>query len=271
MTRSHSIFSLFRLGLFHVLMLMPALAFASQPNIAMFYGANPPWDELHAFDAVVVEPQHVPDPKPYANARTELFAYVAVGEVSSERAYLKDIPDAWKLGKNADWGSVVLDQSQPEWPAFFAKYVIKPLWDAGYRGFFLDTLDSYQRFAKTEAARARQEEGLVAAIRELKKRYPQAKLIFNRGFEILPQVHQDAYAVAVESLFQGWNASAQQYQPVPANDRAWLLEQLKRINQEYKLPVLAIDYVPPGKHDLARATAANIRGLGFIPWVTNPN
>ena len=34
--------------------------------------------------------------------------------------------------------------------------------------------------------------------------------------------------------------------PVPANDREWLLGQLKRVKQEYKLPVLAIDYVSPG-------------------------
>jgi hypothetical protein len=33
---------------------------------------------------------------------------------------------------------------------------------------------------------------------------------------------------------------------------------------------MAIDYVPPGKRDLARETAARIRELGFIPWVSNP-
>jgi polysaccharide biosynthesis protein PelA len=253
-----------------VLMLTSSLAFASQPNIAMFYGDNPPWDELHAFDVVVVEPSHVPDPKPYANDKTALFAYVSVGEATSDRAYLKDIPDAWKLGQDAEWGSDVLDQSRQEWPAFFVEHAIKPLWDAGYRGFFLDTLDSYQRFAKTDAARATQEAGLVAVIRELKKRYPQARLIFNRGFEILPQVHQEVFAVAVESLFQEWNQTQQKYGTVLAADREWLLGQLKRVTQEYKLPVISIDYVPPGKRYLARATAAKIGDLGFIPWVTNP-
>ncbi len=251
-------------------MLTSSLAFASQPNVAMFYGDNPPWDELHAFDVVVVEPLHVPDPKLYANDKTALFAYVSLGEASPDRVYLKDIPDAWKLGQDAEWGSVVLDQSRPEWPAFFVEHAIKPLWDAGYRGFFLDTLDSYQRFAKTAEARASQEAGLVAVIRELKKRYPQARLIFNRGFEILPQVHQDVFAVAVESLFQQWNQTQQKYGPVLAADREWLLGQLKRVTQEYKLPVISIDYVPPGKRYLARETAAKIGDLGFIPWVTNP-
>lgn len=270
MSRLSSIFARCRLGIFHVLMLTSSLAFASQPNVAMFYGENPPWDELHAFDVVVVEPLHVPDPKPYANDKTALFAYVALGEASPDRVYLKDIPDAWTLGQDAEWGSVVLDQSRPEWPAFFVEHAIKPLWDAGYRGFFLDTLDSYQRFAKTDAARASQEAGLVAVIRELKKRYPQARLIFNRGFEILPQVHQDVFAVAVESLFQQWNQTQQKYGTVLAADREWLLGQLKRVTQEYKLPVISIDYVPPGKRYLARETAAKISDLGFIPWVTNP-
>lgn len=251
-------------------MLAASATVAGQPGIALFYGANPPWDELRAFDVVVVEPQHVPDPKAHAHDKTELFAYVSVGEADAGRPYLKAIPDAWKSGRNPGWGSVVLDQAQPEWPGFFAERVIKPLWDAGYRGFFLDTLDSYQLLATTEAERARQEAGLVAVIRELKRRYPDARLIFNRGFEILPQVHGAAFAVAAESLFQGWSPVGKAYRPVPDADRDWLLGQLNRVKQEYGLPVLAIDYVPPGKRDLARATAARIRELGFIPWVANP-
>lgn len=260
------------LRLINVLLLMFAapLAFAGQPNIALFYGTNPPWDELHAFDVVVVEPQHVPDPKAHSNSKTQLFAYVSAGEVDADHPHLKAIPEAWKSGRNTDWGSVVIDQAQPEWPVFFAEQVIKPLWDAGYRGFFLDTLDSYQLFAKTDAERARQEAGLVAVIRELHKRYPEARLIFNRGFEILPQVQKDVYAVAAESIFQGWNQARKTYLPVAQVDREWLLGELNQVRQKYGLPVLAIDYVPPGKRTLARETANKIRDLGFIPWVSNP-
>jgi uncharacterized protein (TIGR01370 family) len=246
-----------------------AAAFAAQPNIALFYGANPPWDELHAFDVVVVEPEHVPDPAAHATGKTALFAYVSLGETSPERTYLKDVPEGWKLGQNSEWGSVVLDQAQPAWPAFVAERVIKPLWDAGYRGFFLDTLDSYQKFSNTDADRKRQQTGLVAVMREIKHRYPDARLILNRGFELLPQVHADIFAVAAESLFQGWNQSRKGYNEVPPGDREWLLGQLKRVVQEYGLPVLAIDYVAPSNRSLARETASKIQDLGFIPWVTD--
>jgi uncharacterized protein (TIGR01370 family) len=256
--------------IFSVLTLLCPCAYATQPSVALFYGDNPPWDELHAFDVVVVEPLHVPDPKLYANKRTALFAYVSVGEVSPGRAYMTEIPNTWKLGQNTDWGSIVLDQSQPEWRSFFVNQVIKPLWDAGYRGFFLDTLDSYHRFALSESARAKQEAGMVAVIQELKRRYPQAQLIFNRGFEILPQVHHEVFAVAAESLFQGWNQSKNKYRTVTVNERDWMLVQLKRVKQEYGLPIIAIDYVSPDKRGLARETVSKIRELGFIPWVTNP-
>ena len=240
------------------------------PGVALFYGANPPWNELKAFDVVVVDPGHVPDPRPMQDARTSVFAYVAVGEVHPARDYAKDIPASWRAGENTAWKSIVIDQSVPEWPRFFADRVIKPLWERGYRGFFFDTLDSYHLVAKTPETRAAQEAGMIALVRLVRERFPGVKLIFNRGFEVLPQLHEHVYMVAAESLFRGWDAGAGRYREVPAADREWLLGQLNRVVNEYRLPVLAIDYVAPADRALARDTAARIRKLGFIPWVSTP-
>ncbi|MBE0622489.1 MAG: bifunctional glycoside hydrolase 114/ polysaccharide deacetylase family protein [Burkholderiales bacterium] len=252
------------------LLLAACSAAAAGPSIALYYGNAPPLDELAAFDIAVVDPAHVPDPKPHSSERSRLYAYVSVVEVHPQRDYAQAIPSQWKLGTNTAWGSIVIDQAQPAWPAFFRERVIKPLWDAGYRGFFLDTLDSYHLVAKDDAERARQEAGLAATITELKRAYPEAKLIFNRGFEILPRVHHLAQAVAAESLYRGWDNSNKAYREVPEADRVWLLAQLKRVKDEYRLPVLAIDYVAPEERELARATAKKISALGFIPWVSNP-
>ncbi len=249
------------------LIALPALAAA--PSFAFFYGADPPWDELAAFDTIVVEPAHVPSPR-RAGIASEIAAYVSIGEIDRGRPYLADLPPAWRRGENREWDSVLVDQSQPEWPAWFVARVVRPLWDAGYRTFFLDTLDSYHRFATDDAARAAQEAGLVRVIRALRAAFPEAKLVFNRGFEILPQVHGEAAAVAAESLFQGWDQAAQRYREVPAADREWLTAQLVRVRDEYRKPVIGIDYTPPGERELARRTAERIKALGFVPWVANP-
>jgi len=248
-----------------------ATAHAQQPNIALYYGGNVPWDELAAFDAAVVEPDAAgPLPANWRDGRTLPVAYLSLGEVHPTRPYFKDIPAAWHLGANTAWGSVVIDQTQADWPRWLIERSVKPLWEAGYRGFFLDTLDSYQLVAKTPQARAAQEAGLARIITEIKRAYPQAKLIFNRGFEILPQVYRQAWVVAFESLYRGWDQSEKRYREVPAADREWLTGQLKRVTDEYKLPVLAIDYVAPEERALARETATRIKAAGFIPWVSNP-
>ena len=251
-----------------LLLWLSMCTYAASPNVAFFYGSNPPWDELKAFDIVVVEPEHGIDPRQHSTPTTALYAYVSVGEVERERPYAKDLPAAWRPGANEAWNSVVIDQTEPAWGRFLIERIVAPLWKAGYRGFFLDTLDSFHLISKTDEERAKQIAALTDNVRQIRKAFPEAKLIFNRGFEILPQLHREAYAVAVESIYRGWNAKDSKYVEVPAQDRDWILEQMKRVREEYKLPAIAIEYAPPGDRELARDTARRVAALGFTPWVT---
>jgi hypothetical protein len=235
--------------------------------VALYYGHSIPIEEFRAFDIVVVDPEHGFDPNRFRSTHRELYAYAALGEVQAHRPYFKDIPGDWKLAKNADWGSEVIDQTPPGWPDFFADRVIAPLWERGYRGFFLDALDAY-RLAKSFDENA-QQAGLVRVIEALHRRFPGIRLILNRGFEIVPRVRDKIQMVAAESLFQGWNAARKRYEPVPAADRAWLLGQLRALRERYDIPILVIDYLPPHDRPSMRQTAQAIKALGFIPWVTD--
>ncbi|WP_408191824.1 endo alpha-1,4 polygalactosaminidase [Paraburkholderia strydomiana] len=239
------------------------------PSIALFYGTQPPVSQLRNFDVAVVEPDSGFEPLKHKNPDTAWFAYVSVGEVEPQRPYYAAIPKAWQLGDNTVWGAKVIDQDAADWPAFYVEHVIAPLWKKGYRGFFLDTLDSYQIVAKTDAARARQERGLVAVVRAIKARYPRARLIFNRGFEILPQVHSLVYAVAFESLYRGWDQAGKRYTEITQADRDWLLAQAKTIREQYRLPVLAIDYCASADSVCAADTVNRISAAGLVPYVTD--
>ena len=123
-------------------------------------------DALAAFDWVVVEPAYVPSP-PRTVAKTEVMAYLAVGEMQPSRPYFADVPAAWRRGENPAWSSIIIDQTDPAWPRFVVERIARPLWNAGYRGFFLDTLDAYHLVAKTplgqeapEQARERARRGI---------------------------------------------------------------------------------------------------------------
>ncbi|MGS0742497.1 bifunctional glycoside hydrolase 114/ polysaccharide deacetylase family protein, partial [Glaciimonas sp. GG7] len=238
-------------------------------NYAFYYGNKPPIAELQAFDNVVLDPDSNINPNNINSPHTQWLAYVSVGEVAPGRTYAKTIPPAWFIGQNTLWKAKVIDQSAPGWPAFFVANIIAPLWDRGFRGFFLDTLDSYQLVANTPDSIAQQQAGLINVIKAIKVRYPDAKLIFNRGFDILPAVGNLASAIALESLYSGWDQASQRYTAVPEPDRQWLLAQIKTLQDSYRLPVIAIDYCAPGDHACAESTVARITALGITPYVTD--
>ncbi len=256
------------LPLLLALCLPVAQASPARPATAFFYGAQAPLDELNAFDWVVLEPDHFA--KAPNRAGTDWFAYVSVGEVEARRDYAHRLPASWLPTSNPAWGGKVIDQSQPEWPAFFVDQIVAPLWGRGWRHFFLDTLDSWQLLATTPAEREAQQAGLLRALRLLKQRYPTAQLLFNRGFELLPQARELAAGVAFESLHARWNPQARRYEAVPQADRDWLLAQVRPLLGEGGLPVIALDYLPAEQRGEARTLAEKIRADGLIPWIATP-
>jgi hypothetical protein len=258
---------LFAIALSILVLACPARA-ADLPSIALHYGSNAPLASLQAFDIAVVEPDHGFDPQAYrAGGRSELFAYVSVGEVHPSRAYAARIPVDWRIGINADWKSIVIDQNRAAWPAFFADEVVAPLWARGYRGFFLDTLDSYHLVAGADVAA--QQQGLVAVIRLLRARFPGIRLILNRGFELLPALRGEVFAVAAESLYRGWDSKKKRYVEVAQTDRDWLLNQLLTARDQFGVTAIAIDYVAPAARPLALDTARRIAAHGIVPYVTD--
>lgn len=254
-----------------------AVPAASQTDqVAFYYGTNPPLKALQGYSVVVVEPAYINNPLKTIQAtrkmKQELFAYVSLGEVHRSRPYFGDIPLKIMRIENKTWGSHAVDQSSLAWRSFFLATIIQPLYNQGWRGFFLDTLDSYQLFAKTDADKQAQKAGLIATVQEMKQRFPEAKLIFNRGFELLPDLAGSVYGIAAESLYRRYDAASKQYMPVPEADREWLRAQMKDARDRYKLPIISIDYVDPADPQacrMVRDTIARIRADGFIPWVTD--
>lgn len=51
----------------------------------------------------------------------------------------------------------------------------------------------------------KQQEGIITTIRAIKSKYPSARLIVNRGFEVLPEIKSLVDQVVAESLFNGWD------------------------------------------------------------------
>lgn len=236
-------------------------------NIAFYYGDRPDWATLEHYQMAVLEPEHGFDLK--NRGETEWIAYVSVGEVLESRSYYADMPPGLVLDRNRIWHSQVVDVARTEWADFLIERVFQPIVEQGYQGFFLDTLDSYQLVHGGGTAGAASRAGLQRLIHRLKEKWPSHHIILNRGFELFPEVADDVFALAFESLYRGWDEAAGEYVAVPQRDRDWLQGQIRHVLATRSIPVIAIDYCDPEQTDCILRTLRKIRAHGWVPFVAD--
>lgn len=261
-------------GLLPPFMLMVSTVFADtleQRDIVFYYGSRPPVEDLRHFDQIVIQPSQVLPHEKTAllNLDSLIFAYVSFGEIARNSEDMDRIKTKWSIGVNPAWNSLVMDMNDPGWHEYLLEQHFDRLWRAGYRAFFLDTVDSYMLVTSEGKIREEQEKGLVALLAEIKRRFPGCKLILNRGFEVLDRASQYADGMVAESLFHGFDPVTGKHAPTKGENREWLIQQLRRAQDEFKVPVTVLDYVEPGDWIEAEKTARKIAELGFMPWVAN--
>lgn len=255
-------------------LLMTSAVFADvleQRDIAFYYGSRPPVEDLRHFDQIVIQPSQILPHEKTAllNLNSLIFAYVSFGEIARNSEDMGRIKTKWSIGVNPAWNSLVMNMNDPAWHEYLLEHHFGRLWQDGYRAFFLDTVDSYLIVTSEGKQREEQEKGLVALLAEVKRRFPGCKLILNRGFEVLDRASQYADGMVAESLFHGFDPVTGKHAPTKEENREWLLNQLKRAQNEFKVPITVLDYVEPGNWVEAEKTARQIVKLGFMPWVAN--
>ena len=244
----------------------------ARKSTAVFYGPNLPTDVLSQYSRIIVEADNVKKhelDELRANGG-DVFAYLSVGEVSPTRKWFDKIQPSWVLGDNRVWDSKVMDLQSAGWQKFVIETIVDPLWEAGYRGLFLDTMDSFKLFAKNERQEREQTQALVSLLQTIHKRYPEMRFIANRGFEVLPSIGYLLEAVAAESLFESWDNGLKVYSETKRADQEWLLDQLKQVKAKLPVDIIIIDYVEPQKRNKAEKLATRISNEGFIPWISIP-
>jgi len=248
-----------------------AIAADTKPvNVAFYYGNEAPIGSLMAYDWVVLQQEQAGDARIdlLARAGTRPLAYIGVGEMARSHRFFNDLEQNWLIGKNPAWSSVVLDLRLPEVREFLLDRLVDPAFERGFQGVFLDTLDSFRLSPDGDQqtpAFAGAQQKLIEAIRE---RYPDSKIILNRGFHLPDSIMTQVDALALESWRNGYNAGTKSYFEVPDEHRKWLAAQLEPWRQARPdMPLIAIDY----SEDAFRGAevAARLRNEGFIPWVAN--
>lgn len=237
----------------------------AMPSVAFYYGTKLSDSFVERFDWVVVDPDVI-DPIWIARYPRKLFAYVSLGEYEAWR-HRDQSPAGWQLGKNSNWNSQVMDLRVRGYRDFLLKKMQR-LHERGYRNFFLDTLDSAFGKCSDAAERTRLKEALSGLIRTIRKRFGDAKLIANRGVEVMDTLCGNVDAFAIESLYKGIDGKTKAYRDVPQEDRDWVSAKLERAKTCGLVPIV-IDYLPADRNGTRHVVAEKIAKAGYVPYVTD--
>jgi hypothetical protein len=250
--------------IFILLLLLWTSVFADE-RYAFVYSKNIDDRFINFYDKVVVEADAVDNIYALRYPK-KMVAYVSVGEIEPWRKTKNKYNKSWIISENRTWNSLIADLRKSAYQAFIFERIAY-LYKQGYRNFFLDTMDAYHVTGKDKKLFKLQQDALVLFIHTLHQKYPDSKIIVNRGFEILEQIHQDIDAVVAESLLNRYNHTNKEYILVPKKDREWLMANFKKA-KEYGLDVVSIEYSDKSTKERLNI-AKRIKKLGFIPYVTD--
>lgn len=180
---------------------------------------------------------------------TRLLAYLSLGEdhpLGDWAARPGSAP--YHREVNPDWGSVRVQPDHPLWQRLVLERAEQALADTD--GLLLDTLDSAPV------------PGLLTLIRQLSDQFPQAALIANRGFELLPA----AAPLLGGVLFEAFSTAHSPYRLHDAAGLAYTAGRLEAV-RGLGLPVTALDYADTPA--LASAARARAQALGLQTFVSD--
>jgi endo-alpha-1,4-polygalactosaminidase (GH114 family) len=232
-----------------------------------YYGSNAPngiVQKLGLSDLAIVQPDTLTQSYLHdTKIRPLVVAYLSVGEITKHDPLFNTAKKKkWIFGKNESWDSYYVNVSIKEWQEVIRSRA-RELINRGYDGVFLDTVDTVD--AKAEPAVAKNLlPGMIELIHNLRKAFPNAVIVQNRGFSVIDNVVDDVDALMFEDLTTTYDHKKKSYETIIPDQN--LLDLAVRVSK--KLPVLVLDYARPDNPKEACRAFQFARSYCFISTVS---
>lgn len=167
--------------------------------------------------------------------------------------------------QNPNWGSYYVDAGNPVWQAKIINEA-QMILDYGVDGLFLDTLDTVDVMYESMP-------GMVSLVKKLDETFPDAKIVANRGFTILPYISQYLDGLMFESFNTTYDFTAGKVADLSDDDNEYneqvACNVINAIRQYDYFNVFALDYVNEFEYDYMPQGYYNRSWqYDFIPYAT---
>lgn len=236
-------------------------------NYACYYGSFHP--DLRRFDFVIVESAALTAGQiaQLKRAGTLVVAYLSIGE-QIEPADLKAsylfLDTKGNPVKNKAWGSYYVNAADENWRKLIFNQAEK-LYQMGFDGLFLDTLDTAELYPQSAP-------GMASLVRELRRQFPEGILVANRGFTILPHIADVLDGLLFECFSSDYDAQSKrcyQLEGQATTENRELFHSLLQPFVKRGLTVLTLDYCEKTETAARRDYEKWARNLGCIPYCAN--
>ncbi|MFC4454939.1 endo alpha-1,4 polygalactosaminidase [Deinococcus sonorensis] len=212
-------------------------------SLWVYYGAGHE-AQLRGHDLLIVQ---APLYGPAGVGRLRSGGALVLGYLSVGEDHRPAGSEVYHRRVNPLWGSSLVEVAHPAWQQHVQQQARYALQECGCDGLLLDTLDSGE-----PATTAR-------LVQELRRTFPQALLLANRGFGLLERLRPSLNGVLFEAFSTTWENGCKAH---TASGLHYTARELARVRQ-LGLPVLAIDYAPPGQQHGPLASFARRRAEAY--------
>lgn len=246
-----------------------------QERWAVYYHGNLPYAEFANYDVVVFDSDAYPQFVDNKHSGQVVLGYVSTSEAEEYRDYFDTVKAMDVLiAPNEQWAADhAIDIRKPQWREFLVETLVPRILAKGFDGVILDTIDTALHLESVDPQRFEgMSEAAVTLIKAIHKAHPDAKIMLNRGFSILPQVANDidyALAESIRIRYQPEKGLSSFFEEPVYDELSATLKAAKRQNR--RLKIMTLDYVPMTKAGvpMVRQVYAEHRRNGFIPYVTS--
>jgi len=238
-----------------------------------YYDVKVPVGQFSDYDLIVFDAKHYVD-FTSLKPKTTVLAYISLGEINAYSDYVAELQGTNAIvKKNPNWPAFIMDVRHPRWRQIILEEQIPDLIAKGFDGIMIDTADSALAL---DNASDKRYYGMTAAcvslIREIHEKYPDLKIMLNRGFPLLHEVGDIIDYTLAESVMTTYDAHNNKHRVTKPSEHMPIYETLRLAQaRNPRLKIYTLDYWNMNDVKGVQFIYQEQRKRGFIPHVTSPD
>ena len=255
-------------------------------NFVCYYGADAIADMSDFNIAIIESRSHTKkEIELLKKAGAWVVGYVTIGEddklekrdgkgPGGYASFYMDIDNDGQPDKNINWNSYYVNAGNKLWQDIIINERVKAVLDKGCDGIFMDTVDTVEIYQNTK-------KGMIDLIANIRKKYPDIKIVQNRGFSVIADTapyidsvmyedfsidydwENDTYSKADEGKLVSTGIFA-----VTLNKIRYKFKDGKPTLKKPQFTVVALDYANPDQKELIQFCYDRAWEYDFVPYVS---